>query len=293
MTSQATFGYNGQMRQVKVDQQLIQSWDSFKIKVAQHTLQVHRSGKGSGKPALLMLHGHTDHALCWTNLARDLQDKYDCIMPDMVGHGQSTRLKGSRTLHTMVAEISSLIYMLGIQQVQIVGHSMGAQLAAMVAAALPDKVTQVVLEDPPWAMVFSAESFNANSPHVHAWIADIERWKSMSTNAVAREKRAEFDWNDTDLHMFAESRQQSDIALFGGLKWNAIANWQQTLAAVRCPIMLITGNSDKGALISPETAARCLEIQPATTHLHMPQATHHVRRGAHPTVTAAIRDFLI
>lgn len=267
-------------------------WDSFKLNIADHTVKVLRTGKGSGKPVVLMLHGHTDHGPCWTNLARDLEATYDCIMPDMVGHGQSSRLNGSRTLHTMVAEISSLLYMLAVQEVFVIGHSMGAQLAAMVAAAQPNKVKAVVLEDPPWSIDLSLADLNPNRPEVHQWIADIERWKGMTKQAVAREKAKTVRWDKTDLAMYAESRQQCDIQLFTGLKWNALLTWQRSMAQITCPIMLITGNADKGALVDAASAERCLELQPATTHLHVATADHHIRRGQHAQVSGAITRWL-
>ena len=44
---------------------------------------------GGGKPPLVMAHGMTDMGLCWTRIADGLRHKYDVIMYDARGHGQS------------------------------------------------------------------------------------------------------------------------------------------------------------------------------------------------------------
>ncbi len=255
-------------------------WDSFYIDIADHRLHITRTGKGSGKPVLLMLHGHTDHGRSWTTLARDFQADYDCIMPDMVGHGQSSRLNGSRTLNTMVAEISSLLYMLALDDVRVIGHSMGAQLAAMLAAAIPDKIKAIVLEDPPWFVGEARDILNPQSERVQQWVRDLQRYQGMPHGQLVAERRPEVSWDETNLAMWAEARQQADLQLFGGLQWHALLEWQAMLARISCPIMLITGGAP-GRIIDQPTLERALAIAPAIESRHFPQADHHINRGNH------------
>jgi pimeloyl-ACP methyl ester carboxylesterase len=45
------------------------------------------------KRPLVLVHGFSDNALCWTPTARDLESEYDVIMPDMRAHGLSEQVK--------------------------------------------------------------------------------------------------------------------------------------------------------------------------------------------------------
>jgi len=47
-----------------------------------------RTGDGS-QPAIVLCHGVTDNGLCWTPVARALENDYDVIMVDARGHGLS------------------------------------------------------------------------------------------------------------------------------------------------------------------------------------------------------------
>ena len=50
-----------------------------------------RTGANTSKPPLVLAHGSSDDGLCWTNLAKEIQDGYDIIMFDARGHGLSIR----------------------------------------------------------------------------------------------------------------------------------------------------------------------------------------------------------
>src|SRR5690349_13885858 len=57
--------------------------------VVANGIRIHYWRTGGNKPALVMAHGSSDDALCWTNLAREFQDRYDIVMFDARGHGLS------------------------------------------------------------------------------------------------------------------------------------------------------------------------------------------------------------
>lgn len=77
-------------------------------------IQIHytRTGDGS-KPPLLLLHGFSDDGMCWLPVARDLEAKYDLILPDARGHGRSARVQPGEDVN-MAADIAGLIRRLGL-----------------------------------------------------------------------------------------------------------------------------------------------------------------------------------
>jgi pimeloyl-ACP methyl ester carboxylesterase len=103
---------------------------------------------GAGKPALVLAHGSSDDALCWTNLATVFQDRYDIIMFDARGHGLSDPPTASDPADVQVEDLAGLIKALKLDKPILMGHSMGSASVAHFAAKYPDVPRAVILEDP-------------------------------------------------------------------------------------------------------------------------------------------------
>lgn len=71
------------------------------------------------------------------------------LMPDLRGHGESGKPTDGYSLESAAADVVALIREQGIARLTLVGHSLGALIALLVAAALPDRVEDMLLEDPP------------------------------------------------------------------------------------------------------------------------------------------------
>jgi pimeloyl-ACP methyl ester carboxylesterase len=103
---------------------------------------------GAGKPALVLAHGSSDDALCWTNFARELTDRYDVVLYDARGHGLSDPPGAADTPDAQVEDLAGLIAALKLDKPVVMGHSMGSAAVAAFAAKYPDVPRAVVLEDP-------------------------------------------------------------------------------------------------------------------------------------------------
>jgi pimeloyl-ACP methyl ester carboxylesterase len=103
---------------------------------------------GTGKPSLVLAHGSSDDGLCWTNLAREIQDSYDIIMFDARGHGLSDPPTPSDPPDVQVEDLAGLIKALKLERPILMGHSMGSASVARFAAKYPDVPRAVILEDP-------------------------------------------------------------------------------------------------------------------------------------------------
>ena len=115
-------------------------------------LVVYRSGMGA---PVLLVHGLTSSALSWHRVVPALARRYEVIAVDARGHGRSAlagaaadRLGYSTRDHA--ADLVAVLDRLGIARASLLGQSMGAENVACCAARHPDRVTCVVLEDPPW-----------------------------------------------------------------------------------------------------------------------------------------------
>ncbi|WP_245303223.1 alpha/beta fold hydrolase [Chelatococcus sp. CO-6] len=103
---------------------------------------------GSG-PDVMLLHGWTCDSHDWSWQLPVFESKYRVVAPDLRGHGRSEVMPpGSYTPADYVADIETLI--LAAYQGRkfvLVGHSMGAQIAARLAVKRPDLIRAVVSID--------------------------------------------------------------------------------------------------------------------------------------------------
>ena len=85
---------------------------------------------------LLLIHGFTDTARTWDLLAPHLEDRYELLMPTLLGHhgGPAIPPDMPRPLEAMADELERELDRAGIARVPIVGNSLGGWLAFMLAA---------------------------------------------------------------------------------------------------------------------------------------------------------------
>lgn len=95
---------------------------------------------GTGDPVVL-LHGYSRSLTDWYGLADSLAKEYQVIALDARGFGQSSRFTDpSRYGDAMVDDVVRLLDHLGVRQANVVGHSMGAVMAANLALRHPTRV---------------------------------------------------------------------------------------------------------------------------------------------------------
>jgi pimeloyl-ACP methyl ester carboxylesterase len=100
------------------------------------------------QPPLLMLHGWLDNAASFTMLAPLLADFY-VVALDLTGHGQSDRRSADANYQIWddLPEILGIVEQLGWTEFDLVGHSRGAIISALLASAFPARIKHLVLLD--------------------------------------------------------------------------------------------------------------------------------------------------
>jgi len=103
----------------------------------------------AGAPAVLCLHGLTRNGADFEALAHHLAGRYRVIVPDQRGRGLSAYDPDPSHYQPLVyvRDTWRLLGHLGIEQVAIVGTSMGGLMAMMMVAAWPERIRGVVLND--------------------------------------------------------------------------------------------------------------------------------------------------
>ncbi|MFG3254391.1 alpha/beta hydrolase [Streptomyces sp. NPDC048172] len=103
-------------------------------------------------PVLVALHGITANGHMFAPLADALGDGPGPYVPglyapDLRGRAESAALPGPYGLGAHVADVIALLDHIGRERAVLVGHSMGAFVAALAAARHPDRVAATVLVD--------------------------------------------------------------------------------------------------------------------------------------------------
>jgi pyruvate dehydrogenase E2 component (dihydrolipoamide acetyltransferase) len=108
------------------------------------SIRVGRAGPTEGTPVVL-IHGYGGDLNNWLFNVEALAAKAPVIAVDMPGHGGSSKDVGDGALATLTGEVGEALAALGVKRVHLVGHSLGAAVAARLAADRPDLVQSLTL----------------------------------------------------------------------------------------------------------------------------------------------------
>lgn len=122
------------------------------VVVGDHTFRLHESGDPASE-TVLFLHGSGPGATGlsnWERIIDDLEDRFHCLAPDMIGFGDSSHPldppRGMGPFNELRAQaLLDLVDELGLEKVHLVGNSMGGQLALLMVLARPELVGKVLL----------------------------------------------------------------------------------------------------------------------------------------------------
>lgn len=88
---------------------------------------------GTGHIPLVLLHGVTNSALIWTDVAAILGDEFDVLTPTAAGHRGGAAPSGPVTISSLVDEVEMLLDDLSLRCAHIAGNSMGGWMAIELA----------------------------------------------------------------------------------------------------------------------------------------------------------------
>jgi len=99
---------------------------------------------GSG-PAVLLIHGIGDSADSWLDVIPGLTRNHTVIAPDLLGHGQSDKPRADYSIAAYANAMRDLLAVLDIDQVTVVGHSLGGGVAMQFAYQFPERCERICL----------------------------------------------------------------------------------------------------------------------------------------------------
>jgi pimeloyl-ACP methyl ester carboxylesterase len=125
--------------------------ERFDVGVSGGPLRVARAGAPPEEAGtvVLAIHGVTASLMAWRTVARMLEADSDvCLLaPDLRGRGRSAELPGPYGIAAHVDDLLAVLDHTGAGRAVLVGHSLGAYIAARVAAEHPERAAGLVLLD--------------------------------------------------------------------------------------------------------------------------------------------------
>ena len=102
------------------------------------------------KPTLLLVHGIMSSSAMWSGNLAALGKDFELIVPDLIGHGKSTKQWSGNSIDQQVAHLALILDSLGVKDpVYVVGNSYGGAIAANFAEQHPERVRALVIYDGP------------------------------------------------------------------------------------------------------------------------------------------------
>ncbi|AVM01476.1 hypothetical protein C6V83_15725 [Gordonia iterans] len=96
-------------------------------------------------PAILLIHGIGDNSSTYDEVIGELARDHTVIAPDLLGHGLSEKPSADYSVAAFANGMRDLLVVLGINQVTVVGHSLGGGVAMQFCYQFPRFVQRLVL----------------------------------------------------------------------------------------------------------------------------------------------------
>ncbi len=263
--------------------------------ISANDIRIHYSRTGGEKPQVLLLHGFTDNGLVWTPVARALEQDYDVIMPDARGHGLSDGPEKGFSVDLLVSDAAAIIQTLGLQKPYVLGHSMGAHIAARLTGMHPELVQALLLEDPPWSRTTMPKPL----PQDELTKLEDERYTQMQelqakplAERVSTVMKEQPNWSEEEVQLIVRANEQFRSAVFKMGLFEVGREWLVVVQQLLRPTLLITADTDLGALVKPEIAQLAVSSWKDGRAVHIPGAGHSIRRDQFDKYITIVRQFL-
>ncbi|HEX8804857.1 MAG TPA: alpha/beta hydrolase [Acidimicrobiales bacterium] len=242
-------------------------------------------GAGAGDPPLVLVHGYTGSAADWVHVAPVLGRRRRVLAYDQRGHGDSGRAGAVErySFDLLVDDLVRFLDHLGLDRVDLLGHSMGGVIALRLALDHPARVRSLVLMDtgaePAGAMPMAAiegltvvgrsQGMPAAYEVIVAELGAPSRARRRRGQPTVEDEVADRERDERVARSFARLDPDAFLAL--GRELDCYPSLIGRLGEVACPVTVMVGERDTGLRGSADVLAdripgARLAVVPAAGH---------------------------
>lgn len=235
-------------------------------------------------PQVVVIPGITSPAITWDFIVRELRDAASFIVLDLRGRGLSEQPEDC-SVQACADDVAAVVETLGLDRPVLLGHSLGARVAAVAAAQAPGVARASILVDPP----LSGPGRGAYPMSLEAFMTQLAEADSGTTaEAVAKHFPG---WPQAELELRARwlttCSEDAVIESHGAFESeDFFASW----TGVPGPVAFVRG--DRSPVVTAEGAAQARALRPDATYVTVADAGHMIPWDNLAGFTAVARDLL-
>lgn len=223
---------------------------------------------GDGEP-ILFVHGATATGeFEWGPTAARLASDYQCVLPDLRGHGRSAFRESTEMGQAICADLGHLITHLGLHNPHIVGFSYGAEIALMLELSTPGSARSLVLVSP---------GTGRPSDYRVPRLENLYRTWPFALRRLHETHHGPEHWRQLVTALHVDSVARSEFS-------------EQALAGVGCPVLMVAGAHDES--IRRKQGRRFAEVNALARYVELDGAAHAVHHKCADTFAEVISAFL-
>ncbi|QNN48040.1 alpha/beta hydrolase [Thermomonas brevis] len=260
-------------------------------------------------PRVLALHGWLDNAASFLPMAPHLRE-LDLVAIDLPGHGRSAHLQpgAEYSFSVAIATVLDVADALGWDSFRLLGHSMGAGISSLIAAACPDRIERLAVIEMLGALADVPEHTAARMREAVAaqrLVADkrLRVFPDIDTAVRARLHAGRVPGSGLDEALVRLLVERGVRAVDGGWCWSSDprltlpsltrlteAQIDDLLAGIACPTLAVFADPAQPYLPDAQRRRRAA-LLPQGRLLTMPGG-HHLHMQQPAEAASVLRDFL-
>jgi pimeloyl-ACP methyl ester carboxylesterase len=219
--------------------------------------------EGQG-PILLLLHGFTGSKLDFHDQLGWFTDKFRVIVPDNRGHGESTNTEDQNgySLKLLVEDLESFIDSLGLNDIHLLGHSMGGMVVIRYALAHPEKLSSLMLMDTSSAPLTMPEGMREMFRTTIANEGVGGLIKLMRSAPASSQVQNGIDFLGEEEHWARIEEKLGQMDLFAykklGLELGSSSDLTESLSSIACQTTILVGEADTPFIQSSHVMASAI-----------------------------------
>lgn len=257
-------------------------------------VRLHYLRSGDAKPPVVLAHGALDDARCWDRVAVALAADFDVIAVDARGHGRSDAPADGYDLVTQAEDLAGVIAALDLKRSALLGHSMGAEVAPVLAGAHPDLLGAILLEDPgPWWT-----GWPATDTEKAFLVAERERYEQYASlsreDLIADRRQRRPAWTEAEREVWVDAKLEASPHAFQAFdpELDVGVDWPVVLGNITGRALLIRTDPATGGIVDERAATMLQQMLPHLEIAYIPDASHSIRRAKFERFMEAVSLFL-